>query len=1128
MATVLRKASRLKPDIRLMQEVSEFEASLSSAQKASFKKERSAACTKPPTTADVMQFTARIDDEARQKRLSSRCFGPRLTNLLQAVQQFAALGDVVVGRSQNIVAYLNDTNALFKICIGFSSYLEKLSLLFMAAGRQAPRHQAMALIYPKSKALRNHLCEYFIVVTQICNHVRSFTQQSMLSQLAASLNDSDLKGFQSDLDLWSTSIREEANLLLNQHLKTEAELSADARLTTARWTASTAQRFDVGKKMKWLEYCSTYDFQTTWKQMQKLGLTSLLHNSDDYQQWKRHDSSASILFSGRIGAGKSVTMANVVSDLSRDNEATVIYFFCRYDIPESLKHRTILGSLARQYLNYFPANSDVFDNETQSPQLGIEDFVRILETDSRRNGQRYIIMDGLDDCGAGERQIVLQQLLETQQPSSRWHLAISAQLSADDFVRINLKPTWNVPLPTENPDIEFFIDVEIETRVENGVLVVGDPRLIQDIKEALLRGANGMFLWVALQLDAICLEISDYDIRETIKSLPRDLTATYTRILQKSTAQDRENYHSRIFKFLAAAYEPLTSAQICEMASVAIGDGTYDPSRQINNINKVLGFCGSLIVVDEEEKTVRFVHHSAKSFCQVSIDKTSVWQFTKEEAHNELGGTILTYLNYTIFETKVSTNVVPVFDAGKISTEIMRQTFHNSWSPVRLAGSFVKPKSALTRDIGHVLAHNINQPSTTTIDHPFLPYAKAYCLLHTRCAIMPSAQHMWHSVVSELDLSSLPPLPCVAAAWDQTTVPQELSESAALFWSIRNSHVPMFNYVTNIGHDKLSLRSQSLRLLALLRILKALSAVSIISRFYTTSLGPEIESHMATRLLSFSIPLKTFKVSAWLADHIQSTPHGSENSKDDEYVDMPEDYGHNRSIAKDVINMIIDSNSIGGEIRYQIFRRACVMGNIEVARMTRLTADHQGKPNRPYQGDEMNLALETISKERFELAAWLLANGAPPHGSDCSGFPVLHRAVLLRNWHLAASLVAHGASIWGLPPFCAEKEIFHACVQSLDLAGIVFLAGAGYRDAMHMVSSGPEFARLAKIQGTVPWDIKDFDQFRLHLTRNMMAEGIVEDSDLFQLHLIKSLMIQAFEGEFSQGNKTVCMEDDRS
>lgn len=50
-----------------------------------------------------MRFTAELN---RQISLTpqSRCYGPRFTNFLQGVQQFAALGDVVVGGSYNILA----------------------------------------------------------------------------------------------------------------------------------------------------------------------------------------------------------------------------------------------------------------------------------------------------------------------------------------------------------------------------------------------------------------------------------------------------------------------------------------------------------------------------------------------------------------------------------------------------------------------------------------------------------------------------------------------------------------------------------------------------------------------------------------------------------------------------------------------------------------------------------------------------------------------------------------------------------------------------------------------------------------------------------------------------------------
>jgi hypothetical protein len=92
----LTKASSLKPEIRLAQAVSEFEADLSSEQKSTFRVLKSQSISTTPNPRDIMH---RIS-----KKFGSQCFGPRFTNFLHGVQQFAALGDVVVGGSQNLVA----------------------------------------------------------------------------------------------------------------------------------------------------------------------------------------------------------------------------------------------------------------------------------------------------------------------------------------------------------------------------------------------------------------------------------------------------------------------------------------------------------------------------------------------------------------------------------------------------------------------------------------------------------------------------------------------------------------------------------------------------------------------------------------------------------------------------------------------------------------------------------------------------------------------------------------------------------------------------------------------------------------------------------------------------------------
>jgi len=104
MSAALAAAGRLKPEVRLAQAVSLFEADLSGQQKASFRTYKAQALNSPPTTTDVMHLTAELDRKVSEKARSLRCFGPRLTNVLQAVQQFAALGDIIIGGSQNLVA----------------------------------------------------------------------------------------------------------------------------------------------------------------------------------------------------------------------------------------------------------------------------------------------------------------------------------------------------------------------------------------------------------------------------------------------------------------------------------------------------------------------------------------------------------------------------------------------------------------------------------------------------------------------------------------------------------------------------------------------------------------------------------------------------------------------------------------------------------------------------------------------------------------------------------------------------------------------------------------------------------------------------------------------------------------
>ena len=103
MATALEKASPLKPEIRLGRAILDFEADLPSEQRTALHGTKSRLQASPPDQMEVMRLVSEMD-KASGVVAGKRCFGPRFTSFLEAVQRFAALGDVVVGGSQNIAA----------------------------------------------------------------------------------------------------------------------------------------------------------------------------------------------------------------------------------------------------------------------------------------------------------------------------------------------------------------------------------------------------------------------------------------------------------------------------------------------------------------------------------------------------------------------------------------------------------------------------------------------------------------------------------------------------------------------------------------------------------------------------------------------------------------------------------------------------------------------------------------------------------------------------------------------------------------------------------------------------------------------------------------------------------------
>ncbi|RHZ54012.1 NACHT domain protein [Aspergillus thermomutatus] len=312
-------------------------------------------------------------------------------------------------------------------------------------------------------------------------------------------------------------------------------------------------------------------------------------------------------------------------------------------------------------------------------------------------------------------------------------ICLSFRKDTEDHVKHTagvLNGKWTLTIPENNPDIEAYIDAELHERLESSKLCIGNPAIILSIQHALVTGAQGMFLWATLLLDCICMEQTDEAILQALESLPQSLSETFTRVLQQAGASNLRHRH-RIVQIVMAARRPLSVEELGEALSVIPGDTTWEPAQQINNIYAALASCKCLIIIDEEEQTVRFAHHSVKQFFIAQGDEPgNTNPINPDEANKEMGRIILTYLNYGIFDRQVSRTVFPTIPADA-PARIVNTIFGGSANTKRIALELLKTRKNRKCDIGQTLAEMaMAQRISPVQSHPFVIYAKEYYMYH--------------------------------------------------------------------------------------------------------------------------------------------------------------------------------------------------------------------------------------------------------------------------------------------------------------------------------------------------------------------------------------------------------------
>jgi ankyrin repeat protein len=217
--------------------------------------------------------------------------------------------------------------------------------------------------------------------------------------------------------------------------------------------------------------------------------------------------------------------------------------------------------------------------------------------------------------------------------TSRPHVQVESHLT--DLIRI--------PLTAEDlrSDITSFVEARVHELRFTGTLV-------DEVRQALIDGADGMFLWVSLILEDFkkATRTTPRAIRKRLKDLPRDLHAVYENILHKINTEDHENA-ANILQWVTWAMRPLTLEELT--VAIAIRPGKTSMSSIEDDMETELRhvltlFFGPMLKIEPDD-TVHLVHQSAKDFL-IERNFLPAFRLSPMECNMKLGLSCLTYLSF--------------------------------------------------------------------------------------------------------------------------------------------------------------------------------------------------------------------------------------------------------------------------------------------------------------------------------------------------------------------------------------------------------------------------------------------------------------------------------------------------
>ncbi|KAJ7135325.1 hypothetical protein C8R46DRAFT_1201582 [Mycena filopes] len=425
----------------------------------------------------------------------------------------------------------------------------------------------------------------------------------------------------------------------------------------------------------WLNVPDATEHHNTARDLHESNTGSWLLESPEYKSWKSSTVSSLFWLHGKLivliswsWENNYMTTSNhpisstIIEDLKATPGSALAYFYFKYSDKAQDALRGMLSSVISQLAKYWDFKDQsplhALHKECDGRQPSLSELTGVLKqlVQALSRHPIFIVLDALDESPKpNELGPLFRDLL--QSAGNQVYVFVTS--------RVESRTAFLLPMATFPLDLSSVIKGDVFVYLK-AVLATEEafksPRWTQEERDLVLNylvdHSDGMFQWVVFQKDELSKCSPQQDLQGTLDGLPRDLPATYVRILSRISELSKHNercaYH--LFNWLAYSLRPLHLNELAQVLAVDFATNSsatfqegWIPRDFREDISRI---CLSLVHITPDG-IVQFAHFSVKEFLiskdletlsSSELRAFSPFKIEAEIAHTIIATSCLAYL----------------------------------------------------------------------------------------------------------------------------------------------------------------------------------------------------------------------------------------------------------------------------------------------------------------------------------------------------------------------------------------------------------------------------------------------------------------------------------------------------